>query len=103
MRIDYYNLPQIGNQTETGRAGRSRETARPQAAALDSGTDQQDVASLTSDSEKLRNLAAQAAQTPEVRQDKVAALKSAIDAGTYHPDPSQVASAMLCDSLAKRS
>ncbi len=36
-------------------------------------------------------------QAPDVRQDRVAALKAQIDAGTYHVDPALVAKKMLED------
>ncbi len=42
-----------------------------------------------------RALAAEAAQLPEVRQEKVSALRQAVRSGEYRPDPEQVAGALF--------
>jgi flagellar biosynthesis anti-sigma factor FlgM len=40
-------------------------------------------------------LAAEVAQLPEVRQEKVSALRQAVQSGDYNPDPEQVAGALV--------
>lgn len=40
-------------------------------------------------------LAAEATQLPEVRQEKVSALRQAVQSGDYSPDPEQVADALF--------
>jgi len=55
----------------------------------------QDQTSFSSDKVSLSSLAAQAMQMPEIRQDRVASLKSAIGQGNYALDPDQIAEAML--------
>ena len=42
-----------------------------------------------------RALATEAAQLPEVRQEKVSALRQAVRSGEYRPDPEQVAGALF--------
>ncbi len=43
----------------------------------------------------VRALAAEAAQLPDVRQEKVSALRQAVQNGDYRPDPDQVAGALF--------
>jgi flagellar biosynthesis anti-sigma factor FlgM len=43
------------------------------------------------------DLVAAALKQPEVRTDKVAALKAAVSSGTYKVDPDSIASSMLAD------
>jgi len=57
--------------------------------------DTEDTTTFSSDSLAVTNLAAQAMQTPEIRQDKVDSLREAIHNGTYQVDPAAVADAML--------
>ena len=49
------------------------------------------------DSVTLSSLASKALDTPEVRQDKVDSLRTAIQNGSYTVDPDQTADAMLSD------
>ncbi len=49
------------------------------------------------DSVTLSSLASKALDTPEVRQDKVDSLRSAIQNGSYSVDPDQTADAMIAD------
>jgi negative regulator of flagellin synthesis FlgM len=54
-----------------------------------------DTASLSQDQGKVQELASQVNQMPEIRQDKVAALKSAIQQGSYQVTSGQAAEALL--------
>lgn len=55
----------------------------------------EDQATFSTDSIAISDLAAQAMQTPEIRQSKVDSLRDAIHNGTYKVDPAAVADAML--------
>jgi len=55
----------------------------------------QDQAQLSGAHVQVEALAAQAAQLPEAREERVAALRQAVTSGQYHPDPEQVAGAVF--------
>ena len=59
---------------------------------------EEDKATLTTDRASLETLVAQAMTVPEVRQEKVAALRQAIQAGQYKVDPEKIADALIRDS-----
>jgi flagellar biosynthesis anti-sigma factor FlgM len=54
-----------------------------------------DQAQLSSAGAQVTALAAQLLQLPEVRQERVQALRQAIEAGSYAPNPQAVAGALL--------
>lgn len=88
MRIDS-NFPlQRGNETEKSNKSVAGKFVPSQAeGSHESGED----------SVTLSSLASKALDTPEVRQDKVDSLRSAIQNGSYTVDPDQTADAMLSD------
>jgi negative regulator of flagellin synthesis FlgM len=55
----------------------------------------EDTASLSSGASRVASLAAKAMEAPEIRQDKVSALRDAIRSGKYSVDSQKVADAML--------
>jgi negative regulator of flagellin synthesis FlgM len=59
----------------------------------------EDRASLTSDSAAVTSLQQQALAIPDVRQDKVDALKQQIQSGQYNVDPDKTAKAMRENGL----
>ncbi|EHJ46204.1 flagellar biosynthesis anti-sigma factor protein FlgM [Solidesulfovibrio carbinoliphilus subsp. oakridgensis] len=77
-----------GEAGETAGAGRGKSAESGGAVGSDRVT--------LSDGAKLVSLAAsQAKDAPEVRSDRVAALKAQVDAGTYQPDSKKIAEKML--------
>jgi negative regulator of flagellin synthesis FlgM len=73
----------------------AQEQTQQQATAQEAG-DRVELSPLAKDLQK----AAEVAQaTPDVRADKVAALKAKIESGTYEVDSKKVASKMIVDSL----
>ncbi len=58
----------------------------------------EDRTTLAFDHANISSLVSQAVASPEVRQDKVDALRQAISSGQYKVDPGQVADAMLPES-----
>ena len=73
------------------------------AASAVSGTETEpevgeDKATLSSDSASMQALTAKALQSAEVRQDKVEALRQAIQNGTYKLEPDKIAEAMIRQS-----
>jgi negative regulator of flagellin synthesis FlgM len=54
-----------------------------------------DRATLTSDSTSVGSLTTAALKSPEVRQDKVDNLRTAVDSGQYKVDPGKIAASIL--------
>lgn len=90
MRIDSA-IPPLENQStsQVGNSGSSGPSSR--ASAVPSGQDQ---AQLSVDSGTVQTLKARLGQTPEIRQDRVNALRQAISDGTY-----QVSDRQLSDAI----
>jgi len=92
MRIDFQYNPQPlveADQTRSQSAPAANPPATPAAEdqAQCSGQPQVGV------------LAAQASQLPEIREQRVQALRQAVASGSYNPDPDQVADAMLAEMI----
>ena len=85
MRIEAYN--QVASLYQT-----SKTTSTAKAGKFTMGQDQVQISSLGRDLQ----IAKQAvAETSDIREDKVAELKSQIDSGTYSVDTSDFASVLL--------
>ncbi|HEY1802509.1 MAG TPA: flagellar biosynthesis anti-sigma factor FlgM [Terriglobales bacterium] len=91
MRIDL-NSPLRGAETE--KSGNSSSSGRARRTQADSNS-----SALSEDSVTLGSLTSKALESPEVRQDKVDSLRSAVQSGQYSVDPQQVAEAMLNDAI----
>lgn len=61
-------------------------------------TPEEDKATLSTDKASVDTLAAQALNSPEIRQDKVDALRQAIKSGQYKLEPEGIADAMIRES-----
>jgi flagellar biosynthesis anti-sigma factor FlgM len=57
-----------------------------------------DAATLSVDSARVNSLVAKALEAPAARQDKVEALRQAVQNGDYKIDPAQIAEAMIRQS-----
>ena len=97
MKIDP-NLETQSSQA-TGASGASGTAGVPSAVrnGRSSVTNGMDKADLSSDARQFALLASQTSTVPDVRQDRVALLKSAIQAGTYNVSNAQIAVAMQRD------
>jgi len=58
----------------------------------------EDAATLSIDGVRVNSLVAKALDAPELRQDKVEALRQAVHSGEYKIDPAQIAEAMIRQS-----
>lgn len=92
MRIDLNATP--------AEASNARQSAKPtlQPANGSSSTTAHigvDTAKLSPDQVRVQQLASQVNQSPEIRQDKVAALQRAVQSGSYQVTPAQTAAALL--------
>jgi flagellar biosynthesis anti-sigma factor FlgM len=87
MRVDLnaISLNSVEREDKTKKAGGKAASA----------ANVEDTASLSVDTLSISSLEAQALATPEVRQDKVDALRQSIQNGQYQVDPEQIAQAIL--------
>ena len=92
MKIDI-NAPLTG-QVPTERAAKQVSTSSP--TTFQSKTD--DRTTLNSGKTSVQTLTSQALQTPEIRQDKVSAIRESIKSGSYDLDPNKIASAIIADN-----
>jgi negative regulator of flagellin synthesis FlgM len=86
MRIDLTNISFHGVE---------REDKTRKAGSKAPSTNVEDKASLSVDSLSVSALEAQAMNAPEIRQDKVEALRQSIQNGEYKVEPEKIARAIL--------
>jgi flagellar biosynthesis anti-sigma factor FlgM len=108
MRIN----PDQGAQQlpDSGRTGiqNSGQTSGSNLAATGTGSNPvgnlgQDHAQLSGGHVLVQTLAAQTAQLPDVREERLGALRQAIQSGSYHPSPADVAGAMFSHLTVERA
>jgi negative regulator of flagellin synthesis FlgM len=103
MKITNLTQAQQANARPVKDAGAAEkltpQQSQQQAAGRPEG--QQDTVELSSLAKDLQRAAEVARATPEVRAEKVAALKEKIDSGTYEVDSKELASKMIVDSLTR--
>ncbi len=93
MRIDSSYAPQPAPEN-------SRSSAQSSATRLEQNQMAEDQAQLSgSHASQVQTLAAQASQLPEIREEKVQALRQAVASGNYHPPAQKVALAMMANMV----
>ncbi len=90
MRIELNHGPEHTAQTRVN----ARNSAATAAAAAGSGLGE-DQAQISGARAQVDALAAQASQLPEIRQERVEALRHAVQGGHYRPSAKNVAEAMF--------
>jgi flagellar biosynthesis anti-sigma factor FlgM len=100
MRIDATSGAQGAPETE--RSGNQSASSMGQSSALgaSAGVLGEDQAELSGAHIQVQALTAQALQFPEIRQEKVNALRQVVQDGTYQPSSDQIADAMFRHMLA---
>ena len=101
MRIDLNHESQP--LAESSRSSAQRATAAAASAAATQALGGEDQAELSGAHAQVQALVAQAAQLPEVREERVQALRQAVEHGSYSTSPEAVAGALLTHMLAGRS
>jgi len=93
MRIDLNPsaMPELGRSAEAASGAKAADTTKAGA------PDAEDVAHLSSGSDAVQKLKTQLDALPDVRQQRVDALKQAISDGTYKISPQRIATAMLAE------
>lgn len=89
MRID------LGASASVQQTGESNSKKVSTANVGDDAFVTEDRTTLSSDKNQIKTLTAQALSSPEVRQDKVAALRQAVQSGQYKVSPGKIADSML--------
>lgn len=95
MRIDLHYGPQPAPEAK----GRSAQNASPAASSLMPVESGEDQAQLSGAQTQVAALAAQASQLPEVRQERVQALREVVHRGEYRVDPEKIADAIMAQSV----
>lgn len=101
MRIDLHHTPQTLAETTRSSAqtgGSGGASARP---ALGAGPE--DQAELSGAHTQVQALVAEVSQLPEVREERVHALRQAVESGQYSSSPEKVAGAMFAHMIAGRA
>lgn len=99
MKVDP-NLQSIVNVQSD--AVQNAKTTRAQESNSEYGTTQvdgQDTVAFSPKFAEVQNLTSKLQQLPDIRSERVSALKQQIQQGTYNPDPADVAAAILGDPL----
>ena len=93
MRIDFHHSPQRTSEPERkGPQSAAREGRVPEAIA-------EDRAQISAGHVQAQALAAQAAQLPEIRAERIQALRESIASGQYRFEPHKAAGAILSHML----
>lgn len=93
IRIESANAGQINSVSSTPAGG------QPEVKSATGTPDSKQVSGDTADLGQVSGLVAEAMNQPEVRQDKVDAIKAQIAAGTYEINPSKIADAVINSAL----
>lgn len=99
MKIDP-NLQSVGNvpsdAVQNSKTSRVQETG---AEGRTAQTDGSDTVQLSSKFAEVQQLTSKLQQLPDIRSERVAALKEKIQQGTYKPDPAEIADALMTNAL----
>ena len=88
-----------GNEIELEKSSNGKASQQPSSATSSTTANFVDTASLKNDSATVSSLQQQALALPDVRQDKVDALKQQIQSGQYSASPAETAKAMRENGL----
>jgi negative regulator of flagellin synthesis FlgM len=89
--------PQAGQPTASAGAAGSPAVVQPTRTSQTSQSTSADRADLSSEAQQFAVLSSQAANAPDVRADRVASLKTAVQGGSYAVSSHQIAQSMVRD------
>jgi flagellar biosynthesis anti-sigma factor FlgM len=95
MRIDLNHGPQASPETNRSNA----QSTGPTNSSARNPLDVEDQAQLSGAHVQVQALVAQASQLPEIRQERVHALRQAIQSGQYQSTPEELAGAMFAHMI----
>ena len=96
MRIDPNPLPQPIAESDRSAA---QNTAAASGNPADNSALAPDQAELSTSHAQVQALAAQASQLPEIRRERVVALRQTVQNGSYRPSPERVAQAIFAHMI----
>jgi flagellar biosynthesis anti-sigma factor FlgM len=99
MRIDSSHGAQALPESQAANSAASSKTGAGAAAAAASSALGEDQAQLSGAHVQIQALVGQALQLPEIRQERVQALRQAVASGKYQPSPQEVAGALLSNAI----
>jgi flagellar biosynthesis anti-sigma factor FlgM len=99
MRIDASAGAQGPPETERSGTQSASSAGQASATGTSDGVLGEDQAELSGTHVQVQVLTAQALQLPEIRQEKVNALRQVVQGGTYQPSSDQIAEAMFTQML----
>jgi flagellar biosynthesis anti-sigma factor FlgM len=99
MRIDLH--VRSSEATQANRSTGSEAAGKAKSAAADKSAVQADETRLSSHRARVQELERAAKDVPDLRQERVKSLKTAIQEGRYQPPAEQVANAMFSDAIAR--
>jgi flagellar biosynthesis anti-sigma factor FlgM len=94
MRIDLFNS--TASQIASEQSAQQVNAPNTSKSGL---SNEEDRATLTSDSTSVGSLVSTALNSPELRQDKINSLRQAIGSGQYDLDPGKIAASMVDDHV----
>jgi flagellar biosynthesis anti-sigma factor FlgM len=94
MRIDFNYTPEPERSSKSAGLS-SSANAQSQKSTQPAPSFREDQAQLSGAHAQVQALAAHASQLPEIRQARVESLRQAVLGGQYHPEPEQVAQALV--------
>jgi negative regulator of flagellin synthesis FlgM len=97
MKIDPNLQPIANHQSDAVSNTKTRNTQEANAGAQNAAVDGGDTVQFSGALVHVQQLTAKLQQIPEIRADRVAALRVRIERGTYKPSAKDVAGAMLKD------
>jgi flagellar biosynthesis anti-sigma factor FlgM len=97
MRIDGNQAPQ--SLPESGRAANPNAASSEARSSVGSSPLGEDQAQFSGVQGQVQGLTEKVLQFPEIREEKVNALRQAVLGGSYQPDPKQVADAVFAHML----
>lgn len=102
MRIDLNHGPQSSpeNNRTSSAASAAARTSSVNTAGVNGAGPEEDQAQLSGAHAQVQALAAQAAQLPEVREERVQSLRQALQSGMYQVSPAEVGGAMFAHMIA---
>jgi negative regulator of flagellin synthesis FlgM len=94
MRIDLFNS--TASQIASEQSSQQVNASNTSKSGL---SNEEDRATLTSDSTSVGSLVSTALSSPELRQDKIDSLRQAIGSGQYDLDPGKIAASMVDEQV----
>ena len=92
MRIDFHYGPQATAESERSSAQKAAAADRAPSSEVLAPEDQTQLSNAHA---QVQALSAQASHLPEVREERIEALRQAVQAGHYHCDPGRVAGSLV--------